>query len=505
MALDTVSYWAKSAPGREYDPARDLECDVVVAGGGIVGVTTALLLAREGANVALLEARRIGSGATGYTTAKLSSLHGLTYASLESKHGDDVARAYGEANEEGIAHGRGDSSSELGIECDFRRKPNFTYTEDPRPRLEAARTRPASPSGSGCRRASVADARGAALRDRRRGPLRRPGRVPPAALPPRARGRGGRRRLRGPRAHPGRLGRPGRSLHRPRPRTGATLQGRSRRRRHPPADPRPRPLLRPQPSRSAPTSCSRGCARRGPPGDVPERREPGALAAVGADAGRRAADGRRRVPQGRAVRRRRALPRRSRRWARERFDVESVEHRWATQDHIPADMLPFVGRLWPLSGRVLTATGMRKWGLAMGTTAAGMLADRRRRAGTTASRARSRPARLNPVAAGARRWPRRTPTSATASSGTACSAARPRTWRPGRARWSATASKQRAVYRDEAGKLHELSARCTHLGCIVALQRRRAQLGLPLPRLALRHRRRGARGARRCTRSAPAD
>ena len=26
---------------------------------------------------------------------------------------------------------------------------------------------------------------------------------------------------------------------------------------------------------------------------------------------------------------------------------------------------------------------------------------------------------------------------------------------------------QRAVYRDEEGALHELSARCTHLGCIV--------------------------------------
>jgi Rieske Fe-S protein len=27
---------------------------------------------------------------------------------------------------------------------------------------------------------------------------------------------------------------------------------------------------------------------------------------------------------------------------------------------------------------------------------------------------------------------------------------------------------QRAAYRDEAGLLHQLSARCTHLGCIVA-------------------------------------
>jgi glycine/D-amino acid oxidase-like deaminating enzyme len=62
-------------------------------------------------------------------------------------------------------------------------------------------------------------------------------------------------------------------------------------------------------------------------------------------------------------------------WTRERFEVEAIEHRWATQDHLPADGLPFVGRLWPFSSRILTATGFRKWGLAMGTSAAGILAD----------------------------------------------------------------------------------------------------------------------------------
>ena len=30
---------------------------------------------------------------------------------------------------------------------------------------------------------------------------------------------------------------------------------------------------------------------------------------------------------------------------------------------------------------------------------------------------------------------------------------------------------QKAVFRDEAGVVHELSARCTHLGCIVSWNR----------------------------------
>jgi Rieske Fe-S protein len=38
---------------------------------------------------------------------------------------------------------------------------------------------------------------------------------------------------------------------------------------------------------------------------------------------------------------------------------------------------------------------------------------------------------------------------------------------PGEGRIVGTGLSQRAVYRDEQGELHALSARCTHLGCIV--------------------------------------
>jgi glycine/D-amino acid oxidase-like deaminating enzyme len=52
--------------------AADAEVDVLVVGGGITGVSAALLLASSGKRVMLVEARRIGSGVTGDSTVHLS-------------------------------------------------------------------------------------------------------------------------------------------------------------------------------------------------------------------------------------------------------------------------------------------------------------------------------------------------------------------------------------------------------------------------------------------------
>ncbi|HLL86684.1 MAG TPA: FAD-dependent oxidoreductase, partial [Thermoleophilaceae bacterium] len=126
----TESLWIATAPAPDRPRAtRDHRADVVVIGAGMVGVTTALLLRRQGARVTVLEAGRVCGGVTGHTTAKLSSLHGLTYATLARKHGDEKAHVYGEANEAGIARTAA-LVEELGIDCGLRRKPNLTYTED---------------------------------------------------------------------------------------------------------------------------------------------------------------------------------------------------------------------------------------------------------------------------------------------------------------------------------------------------------------------------------------
>src|SRR3954464_13268884 len=97
-----TSVWVDSAPETDYPVLKPgLHVDVAVLGGGIAGLTTALLLKRDGASVAVVEAGRVGGGVTAYTTAKVSSLHGIQYQSVESSFGADGARAYAEANEAG--------------------------------------------------------------------------------------------------------------------------------------------------------------------------------------------------------------------------------------------------------------------------------------------------------------------------------------------------------------------------------------------------------------------
>jgi glycine/D-amino acid oxidase-like deaminating enzyme len=77
--------------------------DVAVVGAGLTGVTTALLLARAGLSVTVLEARHLGAVTTGGSTAKLSVLQGTRLSEIGRWHPAPVVRRYVEANVEGQA------------------------------------------------------------------------------------------------------------------------------------------------------------------------------------------------------------------------------------------------------------------------------------------------------------------------------------------------------------------------------------------------------------------
>src|SRR5918992_2977416 len=130
LAGRNTSLWIATGGETAY-PAldREIHVDVAVLGGGMAGLMAALLLKRDGARVAVLEAGRVAQGVTAYTTAKVSSLHGIQYQSVASSFGEEGARAYGQANEAAIER-IGALVDELKIDCDWRRKPAYTYAED---------------------------------------------------------------------------------------------------------------------------------------------------------------------------------------------------------------------------------------------------------------------------------------------------------------------------------------------------------------------------------------
>ncbi|MBF0372768.1 MAG: FAD-dependent oxidoreductase [Alphaproteobacteria bacterium] len=127
------SCWvATRPPTAEAKPLTSfgLRVDVAVIGGGLVGLTAALLLARAGRSVAVIESRRAGRQVTGGSTAKVTSQHGAVYRQLVEGFGESGARIYAESNQaalDWIAR----EVAERQLECDFERRAAYVWTEDP--------------------------------------------------------------------------------------------------------------------------------------------------------------------------------------------------------------------------------------------------------------------------------------------------------------------------------------------------------------------------------------
>lgn len=127
---ENASYWNSTAAAPDFPQlAGEIQVDIAIVGGGIVGVTAARLLKDRGLTVAVVEARKVGRQVTGKSTAKITSQHGIIYQTLEQKFGEKRARLYGEAQEHAIRTMRR-LAEEHAVDCDIETKLAFAYTRD---------------------------------------------------------------------------------------------------------------------------------------------------------------------------------------------------------------------------------------------------------------------------------------------------------------------------------------------------------------------------------------
>ena len=456
------SLWVETTPGTEF-PALDgpLSVDVAVVGGGIAGVTAAVLLKRAGKTVALLDFARVLTGATGYTTAKVTSGHGVVYSKLAKSFGEEGARLYAEANEAGLAR-IAQFVEEEGIDCDFERKPNYVYaeeggdrsqiedevkaakragldaslaTETPLPYPVAAAVRlegqaqfhprkyllPLAHSVPGdgshvLEQTRVQSVRGGRVRTDR-GEVRATDVILASHLPFMDRG------LFFAKAHP----------HRSYA-VAARIDDN--------ADPQGMYLNSGTPTRSVRTA----------------RDERGLLLLVGGEGHKPGKEPDTESPY-------RTLED----FARRHWGVDEFPYRWSTMDYMPVDGVPYVGRLTRGSEHVLVATGFQKWGMTNGTAAAMVLADRI--LGRDNPWADLYDSKRMTVRASAPKFVKENAAVASYFFGDRAKAlggGSPDSLAPGDGAVMRVNGRPTAVCRDGDGTVHAVSPVCTHLGCHVS-------------------------------------
>lgn len=119
--------WAATAPISAHSPlTADTTADVCIVGAGIAGLTTAYLLAQIGKSVVVLDDGPIGGGMTAVTTAHLANALDDRYYHLERLHGERGARLAAESHTAAIDWIDAVVSRER-IACDFARLDGYLF------------------------------------------------------------------------------------------------------------------------------------------------------------------------------------------------------------------------------------------------------------------------------------------------------------------------------------------------------------------------------------------
>src|SRR6187399_840811 len=121
------SLWMDVAVAPDAAPLQgDSECDVVIVGAGIAGISTAYELATEGSHVVVVDRGKIVGGITARTSAHLAPLcDDLTSAMIELR-GEDMSRRFYRSQAAAVDRIEAIQKKEK-IECDFRRLDGYLF------------------------------------------------------------------------------------------------------------------------------------------------------------------------------------------------------------------------------------------------------------------------------------------------------------------------------------------------------------------------------------------
>ena len=128
------SIWSEASKNDGFPQLKgDVKTDVVIVGGGLAGVLCLKELTDRGVDCVLLEAKSIGSGITKNTTAKITFQHGLIYDKLIKNVGLEKAKQYLTANKNAL-----EKFKKMAEEfpCDFEEKDAFVYSATDRIKIE---------------------------------------------------------------------------------------------------------------------------------------------------------------------------------------------------------------------------------------------------------------------------------------------------------------------------------------------------------------------------------
>ncbi len=132
MSMDSI--WKDIAKRVHFDALKgNKNTDVLIIGGGIAGILCAYKLKNAGVDCMLVEATEICGGITKHTTAKITLGHGLIYDKMITRFGEDKARLYVEAQSKEIKEYAHFCQN---IDCNYETRDNYVYSLTDRKKIE---------------------------------------------------------------------------------------------------------------------------------------------------------------------------------------------------------------------------------------------------------------------------------------------------------------------------------------------------------------------------------